>query len=93
MSWPRLEGWYGMTKYPEAAKGSGYRRNALNCKDVRKARRAEKRQGESKGAKAEERERRMAGRAKRHYRLDAGDMFCMLCVAAASVFYLAIMVR
>ena len=74
-----------MTKYPEAAKGSGYRRNSLNCKDVRKARRAKKRlgesMGESMGAKARERERRVSGRPI----LRLAGVLCMLCVAAVSV--------
>ena len=81
MSWPRLECWYGITKYPEAAKGSGYRRNSLNCKDVRKAGRAKKRLGELMGAKARERERRVSGRA----RLRLADVLCMRCAAAVGV--------
>lgn len=67
-----------MAKYPEAAKGSGYRRNALNCKDARKARRSEKRRDDSMGARARERERR------RPVGPNSGDVLCA-CLAAVVV--------
>ena len=67
-----------MAKYPEAAKGSGYRRNALNCKDARKARRSEKRRDDSMGARARERERRKKSPD------NSGDVLCA-CLAAVVV--------